>query len=168
MKRSAAPSSPIANSRAAAKSGAPMLRARVATAASASSGSHPTRTGIPGFTIPAFSRAMSARVGPRIGTWSIATVVTTAARGVITLVASSRPPSPHSTAANRTRSSAKLRNAAAVIISKKEGKRGSAPERTPSSASARSRPIRPKSAGPAISAAPMRIRSSGRTRWGLV
>ncbi len=46
-------------------SGAPTAAATPAITASASSGSAPTKQGTPGFKMPAFSRAMSARVGPR-------------------------------------------------------------------------------------------------------
>ena len=46
----------------------------------------------PGFTIPAFSAAMSARVGPRYSTWSTLTFVTTATCPSTTLVASQVPP----------------------------------------------------------------------------
>ena len=46
----------------------------------------------PGLTMPAFSPATSARVGPRNSTWSSPMLVTTATPASTTLVASQRPP----------------------------------------------------------------------------
>ena len=60
-----------------------------------SSGSVSPRTRIEsGFTIPDFSAAISARVGPRYSTWSTLTFVTTATCPSTTLVASQVPPTP--------------------------------------------------------------------------
>ena len=62
--------------------------------------------------MPAFSVAISSRVGPRYSTWSIATLVTTATWPSTTLVASHVPPRPTSTTATSTASSANHRSAA--------------------------------------------------------
>jgi hypothetical protein len=50
----------------------------------------------PGLTIPAFSAAMAARVGPAMLVWSSWTLVTTATVPSTTLVASHRPSIPTS------------------------------------------------------------------------
>ena len=49
---------------------------------------------VPGLKIPAFSRAMLSGVSPRNSVWSMPIETTPAARGWMTFVASSRPPSP--------------------------------------------------------------------------
>ena len=95
----------------------------------ARSGSVSPRTSVePGFTMPAFSRATSASVGPAYSVWSSPTLVTTATWPSPTFVASHRPSSPTSTTATSTAASANVRKAAAVRISKYDG-------RTPASTS---------------------------------
>ena len=71
-----------------------------------------------GLMIPAFSRAMSASVGPANSLWSMPMFVTTATWASTTLVASHRPSRPTSTTATSTAVSANQRNAAAVHASK--------------------------------------------------
>jgi hypothetical protein len=71
-----------------------------------------------GSMIPAFSRAMSASVGPASSLWSIPMFVTTATCARTTFVASHLPSSPTSTTATSTAVSANQRNAAAVHASK--------------------------------------------------
>ena len=77
--------------------------------------SRPPRSGL---MIPAFSRAMSASVGPANSVWSMPMFVTTATWASTTLVASHRPSSPTSITATSTAMSANQRNAAAVHASK--------------------------------------------------
>ena len=78
----------------------------------------PITAGRPGLKMPAFSQAMRSRVSPRNSTWSIPIDATPAARGVSTLVASSRPPSPTSMTDTSTRAAANNSNAIAVVASK--------------------------------------------------
>ncbi len=91
---------------------------------------------LPGLTMPAFSPATSARVGPRNSTWSRPTLVTTATSASTTLVASQRPPSPTSKIATSTGRSANHSMAAAVRISnqvrRESPSRGSIPARVDS------------------------------------
>ena len=86
-----------------------------ARSTSTSSGSvSPMTTADAGLMIPAFSRAMSASVGPANSLWSMPMLVTTATWASTTLVASHRPSRPTSTTATSTAVSANQRNAAAV------------------------------------------------------
>ena len=78
----------------------------------------PITAGTPRLNIPAFSAAMSSSVAPRYSTWSIPILVTPATSGVITLVASRRPPSPVSITATSTAAVLKKSNAIAVVASK--------------------------------------------------
>ena len=80
--------------------------------------------------IPAFSRAMSASVGPANSLWSIPMFVTTATWACTTFVASHLPSSPTSTTATSTAVSANHRNAAAVHVSKYDGRTPTSPSRS--------------------------------------
>lgn len=82
-------------------------------------------TGIPLLMIPAFSPAIFSNVLPRNWVWSKLILVMIHRSGCTILVQSSLPPSPTSITATSTCSSAKYRNAIAVVNSKKEGCRGS-------------------------------------------
>ncbi len=77
--------------------------------------------------MPAFSKAISASVCPRWRSWSNAIDVMADVAGVMTLVASKRPPSPTSMTAAVTFSRAKISNAMAVVTSKKVGVAARAP-----------------------------------------
>ena len=86
---------------------------------STSSGSvSPMTAADAGLMMPAFSRAMSASVGPANSVWSMPMLVITATWASTTLVASQRPSSPTSTTATSTATSANQRKAAAVTASK--------------------------------------------------
>ena len=87
------------------------------TATSAGSVS-PITAALAGLMMPAFSRAMSASVGPANSLWSMPMLVTTATWASTTLVASQRPSSPTSTTATSTAMSENQRRAAAVTASK--------------------------------------------------
>ena len=80
--------------------------------------------------IPAFSRAMSASVGPANSLWSMPMFVITATCASTTFVASHRPSSPTSTTATSTAMSANQRNAAAVQASKYVGRTPVSPSRS--------------------------------------
>jgi hypothetical protein len=89
-------------------------------ASAASRGCGPIAAGMPGFRIPAFSKAIAPSVSPRKCWWSSETgAITVAAGRSITLVASKRPPSPTSIKAASAGTRENARNAAAVVISKK-------------------------------------------------
>ena len=110
--------------------------------------------------MPAFSDAISSSESPRYSTWSRATLVTAVASGAMTLVESSRPPSPTSTTARSTPASAKQRNASAVVASKKVAPVRSMAGRSRASASA--------SSAASTGRPPMRMRSVNETRCGEV
>ena len=71
-----------------------------------------------GLTIPAFSRAMSSTVSPRMSVWSRSTGVTTETAASATVVASHEPPIPTSRTITSTGSSANTANASTVRVSK--------------------------------------------------
>ena len=78
-------------------SGAPTVSARSTITSQAAACCGPTTQGTPRLRMPAFSKAISARVSPRYCWWSMETGVMTVSRGrATTLVASSRPPRPTS------------------------------------------------------------------------
>ena len=77
---------------------------------------------LPGLMIPDFSAAMWPLVGPANSLWSMPMLVMTATCASHTLVASQRPSSPTSTTATSTARSANQRNAAAVVVSKYDGR----------------------------------------------
>ncbi|OLT18823.1 hypothetical protein BJF78_11470 [Pseudonocardia sp. CNS-139] len=98
----------------------------------------PSTSVAPGRTMPAFSRATSARVGPARSVWSSPTLVTTATDPSTTFVASQRPSMPTSTTATSTARCPSSQNAAAVSASNQLGvtPHRSAAARTSRSASA--------------------------------
>ncbi len=109
-KRTPPPPHATSQSRPRSSTGAPTASACPSSAPSASPACAPSTTGVPGFMIPAFSRAISASVSPRKSWWSSEIEVIAHTRGGgITLVASARPPSPtsstHSSAGTRANSS---------------------------------------------------------------
>ena len=120
----------------------------------------------PSFTIPAFSRAISAIVSPRRSVWSSPMGVIAQAIGWITLVESSRPPRPHSTTARSTRRSLKYTKARAVSISKNEPM-PSGRSRVPSM-SGRARSVNPANARSVMGSPSTWMRSRSDTRWGDV
>ncbi len=116
----------------------------------------------PGFTMPAFSVAMSVSAGPMVSAWSRLTLVSTATWASATLVASQRPPRPTSTTATSTATSANQRNAAAVRISKWVGGDSS------SGSSSATAPMTSARASSGMGSPFHAIRSLTRSRWGLV
>ncbi len=122
----------------------------------------------PSRSIPAFSRAIAAIVGPSHSMWSSEMSVTIEISGSTTFVASNRPPIPTSSTAICTLLSAKYRNASAVSISKKLGICGSRPVLTSRSAVSETRKKSRAKSASAISSRPTRIRSFGRSRCGDV
>ena len=93
-------------------------------AASASGGWASDTSGTPARAMAAFSAAISAKVTPRYCWWSMPMLAIPLTRGrSMTLVASSRPPSPTSSRQASAGVRAKARIAAAVATSKKLGSR---------------------------------------------
>jgi len=114
---------------------------------------------MPGFAMPAFSRAISASVPPSLSMWSNAMRVMAAARGAgRTFVASSRPPMPTSMTATSTFASRNATKAASVAVSKKL--RSGAPDST--------RFKRRASAASSMGSPSIRMRSANRQRCGDV
>ena len=83
----------------------------------------PTTTGVSGFIIPAFSKAISGNVFPSMSQWSSPMLVITLNTGEMMFVLSSLPPRPVSTTATSTFCPANQSNAIEVVISKKERSR---------------------------------------------
>ena len=104
-------------SRPSSSSCASVSRARASMTESASGGCSRETAIFPSFTIPAFSRATSATVGPSSG-WSRAIGVTTATSPATTFVASHTPPIPTSNTPRETGLSANHTKASAVRVSK--------------------------------------------------
>ena len=137
---------------------------RIASDASGSWAAVTVRT--PSFTIPAFSRAISAIVPPSRSVWSSPMGVIAQTRGRIMLVESNRPPSPHSTTARSTRRSLKYTKARAVSTSKNEPMsfhRGPVP-----SIAGRARSVSSAISGSEMGSPSTCIRSRRETRWGEV
>ena len=96
-----------------------------------------------GSTMPAFSAAMSASVGPMYSTWSMLTLVTTATSASTTLVASPVPPRPTSTTATSTATSpnhAQRRGGEDLEVAR--ARRGAGPRPRPPRPAARRAPRR--------------------------
>ena len=102
-------------------SAAPRSAAQRRITAAASGRRSPMTTVIPGLMIPAFSNAIAPSVSPRCCWWSKSIVVIAPATGVITLVASKRPPRPTSMTPTSTPERRNSSKAAAVVASKKVG-----------------------------------------------
>ena len=115
-----------------------------------------------GSTIPDFSRAMSASVGPANSVWSMPMLVITATCAWTTFVASQRPSRPTSTTATSTATSANQRNAAAVHASKYDGRTPVSPSRSATAA------ICSANSSSLIGSALRARRSFTRSRCGLV
>ena len=94
---------------------APRSAATRRTTASASSGSAPATTGMPGLMMPAFSNAIAASVDAEVLLVIEADVVMAPATGVMTFVASNRPPRPTSMTATSTPARRNSSNAIAVV-----------------------------------------------------
>ncbi len=77
-----------------------------------------TTTGRPARMMPAFSRPMLSRSGPRNSTWSMSMLVMTAQSASITFVASSLPPRPTSRIATSSLDWLISRRMASVVNSK--------------------------------------------------
>ena len=123
---------------------------------------------MPGLITPAFSAAMASMVSPRWAWWSSPMLVITAATGVTTLVASSRPPRPTSTTARSTRARRNHDRAIAVAASKNVGGWVRPPARSSASVCPNTRAASSRSAGSSIAAPSTAKRSVIDVRWGEV
>ena len=85
----------------------------------------PTTTGTHGLMMPAFSKAISGSVSPRMLQWSSPMLVITESTGVTIFVLSKRPPRPVSITATSTPSEANHSKAIIVDISKSDRSRWS-------------------------------------------
>ena len=139
----------------------------VASARSATEAETPPTTRVVcGRRTASFSAAISSSVSPSRSVCSSAIEVSAVTFDGITLVASRRPPSPASITPASTLARARARSATAVPASNWVTRSPSSKPRSAASAASATSPTASANGSGSISAAPIRIRSDQRSRWG--